>query len=220
MPSSRATPAANNASTSPSTAPARASASTSNPRTSPTGIVPALQNVVATFDLACHVDLTTVANHARNAEYNRKRFAAAIVRIRDPKTTALIFASGKVVVTGAKSEDDSKLASRKYARIVQKLGFEARFKDWKIQNMVGSADSKMLIRLEGIRAGPHSPFAMYEPETFPGLVYRMENVMGNKVVLLVFAKGKVVITGAKTREQLYEAWENIYPTLTEYRIAR
>ena len=62
---------------------------------------------------------------ARNAEYNPKRFAAVIMRIREPKTTALIFASGKMVVTGAKSEDDSKLASRKYARIIQKLGFNA-----------------------------------------------------------------------------------------------
>jgi TATA-box binding protein (TBP) (component of TFIID and TFIIIB) len=72
--------------------------------------------------------------HARNAEYNPKRFAAVIMRIRDPKTTALIFASGKMVVTGAKSEDDSKLASRKYARIIQKLGFNAKFTDFKIQN--------------------------------------------------------------------------------------
>ncbi len=59
------------------------------------------------------------------------------MRIREPKTTALIFASGKMVVTGAKSEDDSKLASRKYARIIQKLGFNAKFTDFKIQNIVG-----------------------------------------------------------------------------------
>ena len=55
------------------------------------------------------------------------------MRIRDPKTKALIFASGKMVVTGAKSEDDSKLASRKYARIIQKLGFDAKFSEFKIQ---------------------------------------------------------------------------------------
>ena len=60
------------------------------------------------------------------------------MRIRDPKTTALIFASGKMVVTGAKSEDDSRLASRKYARIIQKLGFNAKFTDFKIQNIVVS----------------------------------------------------------------------------------
>lgn len=79
------------------------------------------------------------------------------MRIRDPKTTALIFASGKMVVTGAKSEDDSKLASRKYARIIQKLGFPAKFTDFKIQNIVGSCDVKFPIRLEGL-AYAHGPF--------------------------------------------------------------
>lgn len=87
-----------------------------------------------------------------------QRFAAVIMRIRDPKTTALIFASGKMVVTGAKSEDDSKLAARKYARIVQKLGFQAKFTDFKIQNIVGSCDVKFPIRLEGL-AYSHGHFS-------------------------------------------------------------
>lgn len=90
------------------------------------------------------------------------------MRIRDPKTTALIFASGKMVVTGAKSEDDSRLASRKYARIVQKLGFEAKFSEFKIQNIVGSCDVKFPIRLEGL-AYSHGQFSSYEPEV--GYVY-------------------------------------------------
>src|ERR1700709_996620 len=72
------------------------------------------------------------------------------MRIREPKTTALIFASGKMVVTGAKSEDHSRLASRKYARIIQKLGFDAKFTEFKIQNIVGSCDVKFPIRLEGL----------------------------------------------------------------------
>jgi transcription initiation factor TFIID TATA-box-binding protein len=80
------------------------------------------------------------------------------MRIRDPKTTALIFASGKMVVTGAKSEDDSRLASRKYARIIQKLGFNAKFMDFKIQNIVGSCDVKFPIRLEGL-AYSHGMFS-------------------------------------------------------------
>ena len=92
-----------------------------------------------------------------------QRFAAVIMRIRDPKTTALIFASGKMVVTGAKSEDDSRLASRKYARIVQKLGFDAKFSEFKIQNIVGSCDVKFPIRLEGL-AYSHGQFSSYEPE--------------------------------------------------------
>lgn len=132
------------------------------------------------------------------------------MRIREPKTTALIFASGKMVVTGAKSEDDSKLASRKYARIIQKLGFNAKFTDFKIQNIVGSCDIKFPIRLEGL-ASKHHPFSSYEPELFPGLIYRM---IKPKIVLLIFVSGKIVLTGAKVREEIYQAFEQIYPTLS------
>jgi TATA-box binding protein (TBP) (component of TFIID and TFIIIB) len=132
------------------------------------------------------------------------------MRIREPKTTALIFASGKMVVTGAKSEDDSKLASRKYARIIQKLGFNAKFTDFKIQNIVGSCDIKFPIRLEGL-ASRHHNFSSYEPELFPGLIYRM---MKPKIVLLIFVSGKIVLTGAKVREEIYQAFELIYPVLS------
>lgn len=177
------------------------------------GIVPTLQNIVATVNLDCRLDLKTIALHARNAEYNPKRFAAVIMRIREPKTTALIFASGKMVVTGAKSEDDSKLASRKYARIIQKLGFNAKFTDFKIQNIVGSCDVKFPIRLEGL-AFNHGPFSSYEPELFPGLIYRM---VKPKIVLLIFVSGKIVLTGAKVREEIYLAFESIYPVLSEFR---
>ncbi|KAJ8574024.1 hypothetical protein K7X08_010535 [Anisodus acutangulus] len=113
----------------------------------PSGIVPTLQNIVSTVNLDCKLDLKAIALQARNAEYNPKRFAAVIMRIREPKTTALIFASGKMVCSGAKSEQPSKLAVRKYARIIQKLGFPAKFKDFKIQNIVGSCDVKFPIRL-------------------------------------------------------------------------
>lgn len=177
------------------------------------GIVPTLQNIVATINLDCRLDLKTIALHARNAEYNPKRFAAVIMRIREPKTTALIFASGKMVVTGAKSEDDSKLASRKYARIIQKLGFNARFTDFKIQNIVGSTDVKFPVRLEGL-ASKHHNFSSYEPELFPGLIYRM---MKPKIVLLIFVSGKIVLTGAKVREEIYQAFEMIYPVLSDFR---
>lgn len=81
------------------------------------------RNIVSTVNLNCKLDLKKIALHARNAEYNPKRFAAVIMRIREPRTTALIFSSGKMVCTGAKSEEDSRLAARKYARIIQKLGF-------------------------------------------------------------------------------------------------
>ncbi|GAB7363112.1 hypothetical protein MBLNU230_g3403t1 [Neophaeotheca triangularis] len=177
------------------------------------GIIPTLQNIVATVNLDCRLDLKTIALHARNAEYNPKRFAAVIMRIREPKTTALIFASGKMVVTGAKSEDDSKLASRKYARIIQKLGFNAKFTDFKIQNIVGSCDIRFPIRLEGL-ASRHHMFSSYEPELFPGLIYRM---MKPKIVLLIFVSGKIVLTGAKVREEIYQAFDLIQPVLSDFR---
>lgn len=114
--------------------------------------------------------LTAFANRAELNPFVLQRFAAVIMRVRQPKTTALIFASGKMVVTGAKSEDDSRLAARKYARIIQKLGFEAQFTEFKIQNMVGSCDVKFPIRLEGL-AFSHGHFSSYEPEVSIFLIW-------------------------------------------------
>mmetsp|Transcript_9344 Transcript_9344/g.24712 ORF Transcript_9344/g.24712 Transcript_9344/m.24712 type:complete len:216 (+) Transcript_9344:415-1062(+) len=174
------------------------------------GIVPSIQNVVSTTNLSVNLDLKEIALRARNAEYNPKRFAAVIMRIRDPKTTALIFSSGKIVVTGAKSIDAARFASRKYARIVQKLGYEsAKFSEFKVQNIVASCDVQFPVRLEPL-AHAHSNFCSYEPELFPGLIYRM---MEPKVVLLVFVSGKVVLTGAKVKQEIYDAFKNIYPVL-------
>ncbi|XP_068341083.1 TATA-box-binding protein 2-like isoform X2 [Pyrus communis] len=178
----------------------------------PSGIVPTIHNIVSTAFLGCKLDLKQIVLQARNAEYNPKRFAAVIMRITEPKTTALIFASGNMVCTGAKSEEQSKLAARK------------RFE---IRNIVASCDVKFPIRLEGL-AYSHGAFSSYEPEIFPGLIYRMkmeqkepqESEVPKKkknVVLLIFVSGKIVITGAKVREDTYKAFENMYPVLTEFR---
>uniref|UniRef100_A0A8C0J0C6 TATA-box binding protein like 2 n=1 Tax=Chelonoidis abingdonii TaxID=106734 RepID=A0A8C0J0C6_CHEAB len=167
------------------------------------GIVPQLQNIVSTVNLACKLDLKNIALHARNAEYNPKRFAAVIMRIREPRTTALIFSSGKMVCTGAKSEEQSRLAARKYARVVQKLGFPAKFLDFKIQNMVGSCDVRFPIRLEGLVL-THQQFSRY----LPGALYSLfKNV--------VFLYG----LSAKERSEIYEAFENIYPILKGFKKA-
>lgn len=174
---------------------------------------PIIQNIVATVNLDTLLDLKTIAMRARNAEYNPKRFASVVMRIRDPKTTALIFASGKVVCTGAKSEKAAKDATRKYAKIIQKLDFPAKFKDFKIQNVVASVDLKFPVRLEGL-AFSYGAFCQYEPELFPGLVFRMAQP---KVVLLIFVSGKVVFTGAKERAHIVEAFNNIYPVLLEFK---
>ncbi|XP_034180915.1 TATA binding protein isoform X2 [Osmia lignaria lignaria] len=159
------------------------------PASADPGILPQLQNIVSTVNLNF------------------------IMRIREPRTTALIFSSGKMVCTGAKSEEDSRLAARKYARIIQKLGFPAKFLDFKIQNMVGSCDVKFPIRLEGLVL-THGQFSSYEPELFPGLIYRM---VKPRIVLLIFVSGKVVLTGAKVRQEIYEAFDNIYPILKSFK---
>ncbi|AAF24005.1 TATA binding protein of transcription factor IID (nucleomorph) [Guillardia theta] len=177
-------------------------------------ITPNIQNVVSTVSLGIQLDLKRIALKARNAEYNPRRFAAVIMRIRDPKTTALIFSSGKMVVTGAKSEDSARVACKKYARIIQRLGYgHAKFIDFRIQNIVASCDVRFPIRLESL-AHAHNQFCSYEPELFPGLIYRM---ITPKVVLLIFVSGKLVLTGAKQRNDIFQAFSNIYSVLCLYK---
>eukprot|EP01018_Ginkgo_biloba_P036132 Gb_09530 [translate_table: standard] len=177
------------------------------------GIVPTVQNVVSTVNVKCKLDLKTIAYKARNAEYNPSRFCAVVMRIRTPKTTALVFESGKIVCTGAKTESDSKIAARRYARIIQKLGFQAHFQDFHITNIVASCDVNFVISNELLQANLR-PRSIYEPELFPGLIYRVPQ---SNVALLVFTSGKIVLTGARVREDLYNAFEGIYPHLLRWR---
>lgn len=79
---------------------------------------------MATVDLKAQLDLTRINSRTRNSEYNPGRFSGLIMRIREPRTTALIFKSGKIVCTGARNESDALLASKKFARIVEKVGFQ------------------------------------------------------------------------------------------------
>ncbi|KAH3762697.1 TATA-box-binding protein [Pelomyxa schiedti] len=181
----------------------------------PPDMTPTLHNIVSTANLQCKLDLKTIALHARNAEYNPKRFAAVIMRIREPKTTALVFASGKMVCAGAKTEEQSHLAARKYARIIQKLNFPTRCEDFKIQNIVASSNVKFPVKLESL-ASDQPRSCSYEPEIFPGLIYRM---MKPKVVLLIFVSGRIVLTGAKQRDDILQAFDKIYTLLQPYKKA-
>ena len=168
---------------------------------------PRMQNIVSTINLDCKLDLKTIAMQAPNTEYNPKRFVAVIMRIKKPRTTALLFNIGKMVCTGAKGEDESRIAARKFARIIQKLGFPVKFTNFKIQNMVGSCNLNFKISLKKVfnenRLSTH-----YEAELFPGLVYKLKNP---KLVVLVFSSGKLVITGAKQRTNIYNGFDYIYP---------
>ena len=178
-----------------------------------TNSLPKLQNIVSTSNLKCILDLREIALKAKNAEYNPRRFAAVIMRIKEPKTTALIFSSGKIVCTGARTEEESRQASRIYAKIILKLGFPVKFTEFTVQNIVASCDVKFPIRLEGL-ANTYLKFCSYEPEMFPGLIFHM---LDPKIVLLIFVSGKIVLTGAKKREDIYKAYQKIIPILTQFR---
>ncbi len=105
-------------------------------------------------------------------------------------------------------------ASKKYTAIIQKVGFPlARFSNYKIQNMTATCDFGFPIRLEGFLYA-HAGISTYEPELFSGLVYRIPD---SKVVLLIFVSGKIVITGAKSTNDLQAAVDHIYPELIDFR---
>ncbi|XP_023030152.1 TBP-related factor [Leptinotarsa decemlineata] len=172
-----------------------------------------LQNCVATIDLQTTLDLQVVNARTRNTEYNPGRFHGVIMRLREPRTTALIFRSGKIVCTGARNEHDALLASKKFARIIQKVGFNVRLANFKIQNIVATCDLRFPIKLENLNMA-HMQFSSYEPELFPGLIYRMYKP---RLVMLIFVNGKVVFTGAKSRTDIKDALNNIYPILRSFR---
>lgn len=170
---------------------------------------PTLQNLVSTADLGTKIDLQKLAQWCRNAEYNPARFSAVVMRIREPKVTGLIFSTGKIVITGAKSERASMTAAKIFEKAVMKVqgseeGDQSNsesgnpcLSNFKIQNIVASSDVGFSIKLESLQE-EHKKFSRchYEPELFPGLIYKMESP---KVVLLIFTSGKIVLAGAKTR---------------------
>jgi transcription initiation factor TFIID TATA-box-binding protein len=106
------------------------------------------------------------------------------------------------------------LACKKFHYIIERVGFQPipNF-DMKVQNIVGTADCGFPIRLEGL-VYAHSTFASYEPELFPGLIYRLLNP---RVVFLIFVSGKIVITGAKRESDLATAFTKLFPVLVEFK---
>jgi transcription initiation factor TFIID TATA-box-binding protein len=173
-----------------------------------------IQNIASTANLGVRLDLKKIALKCRNTEFNPRRFGAVIMRLREPRATALMFASGKMCVTGVKSTHNATLACKKFAYIIERVGFQPKdYMDFKVQNIVGTADCGFPIRLEGL-VYAHSAFASYEPELFPGLIYRL---VSPRVVFLIFVSGKIVITGAKKESDLANALTKIYPVLVEFK---
>jgi len=169
-------------------------------------------NVVASASLDQKIDLLAILKVFRNVEYRPKQFPGLVFRLKRPKTATLIFGSGKMVCTGAKSEKMARRAVNKVVRELKNNGIIILGKPTiVIQNMVASANLHGSIDLE--TAADILDNVMYEPEQFPGLIYRMKDP---KTVLLLFASGKMVCTGAKSEEMVYESIVKIYGVLDDY----
>ncbi len=171
-----------------------------------------VENVVATATLNQKLDLIAIMKVFRNVEYRPKKFPGLVFRLKRPKTATLIFSTGKMVCTGAKSEKLSQSAIKKVVRELKNNGIIILGKpEIIIQNIVATANLHTYIDLEA--AADILDNVLYEPEQFPALIYRMAEP---KVVILVFASGKLVCTGAKSTEMVDVAIMKLHGILDEY----
>jgi TATA binding protein of transcription factor TFIID len=170
-----------------------------------------IQNVVASVTLNQKLDLQAIQNAFPQVDYKPAQFPGLVFRLEKPRTATLIFSSGKMVCTGAKSEEEARRAVMKVVRLLREKGFLIKEEPIiEIQNIVASIDLFGRIDLE--LAANTLENVMYEPEQFPGLIYRMSSP---KVVILMFASGKLVCTGAKTESEVHEAIRKLSEELRE-----
>ena len=176
-----------------------------------------IENVVASASLEQGIDLQAIVETFPIVEYRPKVFPGLVFRTKKPRTANLIFRTGKMVCTGAKSEKEAIRAIKKIVGKLKKKSIIIHGKvHIKIQNIVASIILDGQVDIEsfyetGGKIGLGGRI-MYEPEQFPGLIYRMENP---KAVILVFASGKLVCTGTKKEEEVYQAVMKLRQKLNE-----
>ena len=170
-----------------------------------------IENVVATATLHQNIDLNSIVRVFPGVEYRPEQFPGLVYRLKKPKATTLIFSSGKMVCTGAKSERQAHKAVMKVVDELNRNGIVILGKpEIQIQNIVASAGLGGHIDLEKVTYSLKR--TMYEPEQFPGLIYRMDDP---KVVILIFSSGKLVCTGAKKEGEVHRAVAKLQETLEE-----
>ncbi len=170
-----------------------------------------INNVVASTSIGHEIDLISLVQVLEGVDYNPKRFPGLVYRSKDPKITVLIFGSGKIVCTGANSIADLESGVRKVFGELASVGVDTQGEpDIMVQNIVASADLKTVLNLSSVAIGLGLENIEYEPEIFPGLVYRIDQP---KVVLLIFGSGKIVITGCKKPQDTEAAVEHIVSEL-------
>jgi len=161
-----------------------------------------IENVVATVvvEITEKIDLNQIARKHADVEYNPERFPGLVMRIEKPKATILIFSTGKMVVTGLRKASEAERVVDKVVKNIRKAGIKVSNPEITIQNIVASGDLHTNIDLN--MAAIVMEYAMYEPEVFPGLIYRMQDP---KTVFLIFSTGRIVCTGAKRKEIVRDA---------------
>ena len=170
-----------------------------------------IENVVASTSLGEQLDLQAIALALDGAEYEPEQFPGLIYRLKEPKTATLLFRSGKVVCTGAKSLEEVKLAISKVSKQIGRAGIEIKIEPKiEVQNIVASSDLGQEINLNAIAISLGLEKVEYEPEQFPGLVYRLDSP---KVVVLLFGSGKLVCTGARKPSDVGDAVQKIMEEL-------
>ena len=170
-----------------------------------------IENVVATGTLHQNIDLNSIVRVFPGVEYRPEQFPGLVYRLKKPKATTLIFSSGKMVCTGSKSERQAHKAVMKVVDELNRNGIVILSKpEIQVQNIVASVGLGGHIDLEKVTYSLKR--TMYEPEQFPGLIYRMDDP---KVVILIFASGKLVCTGAKKEAEVHRAVAKLQETLEE-----
>jgi len=176
-----------------------------------------IENVVATVvvEITEKIDLIQIAGKLADVEYNPERFPGLVMRIQKPRATFLIFSTGKMVVTGLRQATDAKNAVKQAVKNIQNTGIKISNPEITIQNIVASGDLHTNIDLN--MAAIVMEYAMYEPEVFPGLIYRLKEP---KTVFLIFSTGKIVCTGAKNKEIVREAVIKLNKQVREFGVAK
>ena len=166
-------------------------------------------NIVVSTSLEHDIPLEKMAATLSNTEYNPEQFPGLVIRIREPKTSALIFSSGKVVCTGARSMEKVEESIKKIIKNLEKINVKITIKPKiNIQNIVASGSVGMDLNLNMLAMKLEN--TEYEPEQFPGLVYKLPQA---KATFLLFSNGKIVCTGTKSEKEVNEAVDKLVENL-------
>jgi TATA-box binding protein (TBP) (component of TFIID and TFIIIB) len=171
-----------------------------------------ISNVVTTFNVKSHLDLRYLARHGINVEHKREN-AMLIMKLRKPNATASIWSSGKIVCTGTTSETHAKIASRRFARIIQKLGYHnVTFSSYRVVNVLGSCSLPFPVKIIQF-SEKYKKIAQYEPELHPGVTFKFKEL---KATLKIFSTGSITVT-APSVGNVNQAIEQIYPMVYPFR---